>query len=120
MLHCSPTTDVSPTSFLGERASLERWHSCMGHPSSRIVRQIISKANLPVSPNKGPEVCATCQFEKSHKLPLSSSLSTSSAPLKLLFSDVWGPTPTRSVDGHKYYVIFVDDYSKFSWLFPLV
>jgi histone deacetylase 1/2 len=42
----------------------------------------------------------------------------SSAPLELVFSDVWGPA-IASVGNQKYYVSFVDDYSKFTWIYLL-
>jgi hypothetical protein len=40
------------------------------------------------------------------------------APLELVFSDVWGPAPTL-VGKNKFYVSFIDDYSKFTWIFLL-
>jgi hypothetical protein len=40
-------------------------------------------------------------------------------PLQLVHSDVWGPTPITSINGTRYYVSFVDDFSKFTWFFPL-
>jgi len=33
--------------------------------------------------------------------------------------DVWGPSPTESIRGNKYYLSIIDDFSKFIWLFPL-
>jgi len=42
------------------------------------------------------------------------------APLDLIFSDVWGPTPMFSSDGFHYYVIFVDAHTKHIWYYPLV
>lgn len=33
--------------------------------------------------------------------------------------DVWGPSPTPSISGCKYYLLQVDDFSRFSWLYLL-
>ena len=43
---------------------------------------------------------------------------SSSKPLDLIYSDVWGPTITSS-DGYRYYVIFVDHFTRYIWLYPL-
>jgi len=43
-----------------------------------------------------------------------------SAPLELIFSDVWGPAPLFSSDGYRYFVIFVDAHTKYIWYYPLV
>jgi hypothetical protein len=40
------------------------------------------------------------------------------ASLQLVFSDVWGST-IDSFGNKKYYVSFIDDYSKFTWLYLL-
>ncbi|KAB2602612.1 hypothetical protein D8674_003617 [Pyrus ussuriensis x Pyrus communis] len=60
-----------------------------------------------------------CAIGKHHKLPFSSSTTTVSDRLHLIHGDVWGPCPVSSVSGYQYYVLFVDEYSKYSWLFPL-
>ena len=54
-----------------------------------------------------------------HKYPLNKSPIVSNYVLDLVHSDVWGPAPLSSVLGFAYYVIFVDDYSRFTWLFLL-
>jgi histone deacetylase 1/2 len=38
--------------------------------------------------------------------------------LEQVFSDVWGPAPP-SVGKHQYYVSFIDDFSKFTWIYLL-
>jgi hypothetical protein len=53
--------------------------------------------------------CDARQKTKSHHLPFSRFISVSKAPLDIVFSDVWEPTPS-SVVRFKYYVSFIDDF----------
>ena len=54
-----------------------------------------------------------------HKLPFEPSKFQSTQPLELIHSDVWGPAPITSFNGYRYYILFVDDYTRFSWLYLL-
>ena len=40
-------------------------------------------------------------------------------PFDVVYTDVWGPAPIVSFDKFTYYVVFVDYYTKYSWLFLL-
>ena len=100
------------------KVPISRWHSRLGHPSLSIVKQVVNKFSLPVSDLSHELVCNACQQAKSHQLPFSVSSSISKHPLELVFSDVWGPAP-ESVGRKKYYVSFIDDFSKFTWIYLL-
>ena len=63
-------------------------------------------------------MCDPCQQAKSHQLPYPTSTSVSTVPLEQIFSDVWGPAPA-SIGKHTYYVSFIDDFSKFTWIYWL-
>ena len=39
------------------------------------------------------------------------------SPFELVHSDVWGPCHIESKSGFKYFVTFVDDYSRTTWLY---
>lgn len=56
---------------------------------------------------------------KSHKLPFQSNEQKAVAPLDIIHCDLWGPSPVNSKDNYRYYVIFVDDFSRFTWFYPL-
>src|SRR5581483_7356680 len=50
-------------------------------------------------------------------LPFNKSVSCSFAPFDLVHSDVWGPSPVSSKGGSRYYVSFIDDYTRYTWVF---
>ena len=62
--------------------------------------------------------CESCQFAKHHRLNYSPIVNKrASAPFELVHSDVWGSCPVVSSIGFRYFVTFVDDYSRTTWLY---
>ncbi|CAA7029023.1 unnamed protein product [Microthlaspi erraticum] len=101
------------------KATVSSWHSRLGHPASSILNTVISQFSLPVSKQFHKLLpCSDCFINKSHKIPFATSTITSSRTLEYLFSDVWS-SPILSLDNFKYYVIFVDHYTRYTWLYPL-
>lgn len=94
------------------------WHSRLGHLSSHVLKFLITRNKLPISGNVTNDFCHSCPMGKSHKLPFNLSTFVSSFPLELIDLDVW-TSPKYSMNGFKYYAIFIDHYSRYSWLFPL-
>lgn len=94
------------------------WHQRLGHPSYPLFSALIKQQKLPVSTS--PVItCDCCNMAKSHKLSFSLSKSHTSAPFQLVHMDVWGPSPVPSNKGYRYYLLIIDDFSRYSWIFPL-
>jgi hypothetical protein len=104
--------------FHGIKIHVDRWHNHLDHPSRYIVRCVIRKNNLSCATfdNYSHSVCDACACAKAHQLPYQLSSSTSSVPLALIFSNVWAPV-IESFGRKKYYTSFIDDYSKFTWIY---
>jgi hypothetical protein len=114
----SPPDHAALSSVTARAASVHLWHYRLGHPSSSIVQSVISSNKLASTPSPLSLVCDSCQRAQIHQLSFNKSTHVTYAPLQLVHTDVWGPAVT-SVGGFRYYVSFVDDFSRFTWLYLL-
>ena len=69
------------------------------------------------STHKG--ICKGCALGKNIKKPFPSSNNRSKEILDLIHSDVCGLMPVKYLGGSSYYIIFIDDYSRNTWLYLL-
>ena len=58
-----------------------------------------------------------CQFGKQTALPFNNSVSHTLSSFDLIYSDVWGPSPISTLGGSRYFVIFVDYFSRYTWIY---
>ena len=116
-----PSHLVSSSVAATTTLSLDLWHSrlshaslsCLGHASLSRLQLLTSQANLgSVSFHKFD--CMSCQFGKQTKFPFNNSDSFSSTPFDLVHPDIWGLAPFTTEGVCRYFVIFVDDYSRFT------
>jgi hypothetical protein len=108
-----------PSALVGERVSFPQWHSRLGHPAFKVVRRVLSFFKLPVSSNKDLVPCSACLSSKAKQFPFSPSSFIAICPLELVYTDVWGPAPICSRSSSRYYVSFLDAFSRYTWLYPI-
>ncbi|CAI5519192.1 unnamed protein product [Closterium sp. Naga37s-1] len=102
------------------------WHHRLGHPSVQRLRGMhkrylvsgLPRVLPPLPPSPAPP-CLPCVEGRQHAAPHSSSFPPTSAPLQTLHMDVWGPARVRGQGQERYFLIVVDDYSRYTTVFPL-
>ena len=62
-------------------------------------------------------VCKGCAQEKNMKKPFPSSDSKAKGILDIIHSDVCGPMTATSLSEYVYYVSFIDDFSRKTWIY---
>ncbi|CAI7733105.1 unnamed protein product [Closterium sp. NIES-54] len=103
------------------------WHHCLGHSSLPRLRNMASHCLvlglLHIFPSLPPSLappCTPCVAGRLRATPHSSSLRLATAPFQTLQLDVWGPAPTRGPERERYCLVVVDDYSRYTTVFPLM
>ena len=118
-----PFKSCNPAAFTMSVSSVDvdLLHKRLGHPASHTLQTVIKTCNLFAGINKTPKVtlCDACQFGKNHLKHFDSVITKTTTPLQLLYADLWGPSHITSTQGYSYYLSILDDYSRFTWIFPL-
>jgi transposase InsO family protein len=98
------------------------WHKRFGHFNLHALR-ILSQKNmmrdLPSIKDTG-DVCEGCQLGKQHRQAFPSGKAWRAKEfLELVHTDVCGPMRTPSLDKSRYFILFIDDYSRMTWVYFL-
>ncbi|CAI5951052.1 unnamed protein product [Closterium sp. NIES-65] len=102
------------------------WHHRLGHPSLPRLRSMASRVlvsglpqSLPPLPSGPRPSCVPCVEGRLRATPHSSHFPPTEAPLQTLHMDVWGPAPVRGQGYERYFLLVVDDYSRYTTVLPL-
>jgi GAG-pre-integrase domain/Integrase core domain len=93
------------------------WHKRLGHPSFGYMKNLFPELFVNCENHKFE--CETCIKAKSHRVPYPKSLNKCRSLFDLVHSDVWGPAPITSKTQHKWFVLFIDDCTRMTWLYLL-
>ncbi|KAI3681339.1 hypothetical protein L6452_36130 [Arctium lappa] len=112
-----PLPSSSLVASVSSTSSFDLWHARIGHLS---LARIKSLANLGVLGNcvsTDNISCLSCKLGKHHALSFETNEFNSTSSFDLIHSDVWGPAPHPSMGGARYFVIFIDDHTRFTWIY---
>ncbi|CAL2250163.1 unnamed protein product [Prunus armeniaca] len=109
--------DLSSFCLSPKSSNFYLWHSRLGHVSGSRLKYLVSTGALGNFNCHDISDCSGCKLAKFSSLPFTRSSSISLAPFDLIHSDVWGQAPISSKGGARYYVSFIDDYSRYCWIY---
>ncbi|KAA0045027.1 Beta-galactosidase [Cucumis melo var. makuwa] len=61
--------------------------------------------------------CDVCIRAKQHRVSLPSQPYKLTQPFTLIHSDVWGPSKVTTSSGKRWFVTFIDDHTRFTWVY---
>ncbi|KAH9666120.1 Integrase catalytic domain-containing protein [Citrus sinensis] len=100
----------------------ELWHKWMGHFHYSAL-DYMQKNDLVqgMTFNRGgASVCGVCQLGKQARLPFPVNKAWRAVEkFQLIHTDVCGPMRTASLNGNKYFMVFIDDFSRMCWVYFL-
>lgn len=98
------------------------WHMRYGHLNFRSLSELNSKDLVYGLPklNARREICEICVKSKQSRLPfVTEAPKRASAALQVVHSDICGPFEVPSLGGSKYFITFVDEFTRMLWLYTL-
>lgn len=65
-------------------------------------------------------ICQICQLGKMHRQPFTLKSSwRANTKLELIHTDICGPMSTESLSDNRYFILFIDDHSRMTWIYFL-
>ncbi|XP_074352811.1 uncharacterized protein LOC141691962 [Apium graveolens] len=97
-----------------EKSEISLWHRRLGHASFGYIKKLFPSlfVNFDVSSFK----CEVCELAKSHRTSFPLNLNKSPVPFMIIHSDVWGPSKFPTLDGSRWFVTFIDDCTRMTWV----
>ena len=93
------------------------WHCRLVHHDYNSVKNMISKqlvTGIDIKSKQAPDpICEPCLLGKMNANPFPPSKTCASKPLELIHTDLHGPFKTRTISGYRYWITFIDDYTRF-------
>ena len=122
-LDCDGIKEQVHSTHYSEKANGTIWHRRLGHLgfcSLQSLQKHCMVDGLDLDHLPEMEFCESCTEAKAHRLPFRQRTSMlAQEPLELIHSDVCGKIGTKSLSGGEYFVTFIDDHTRYVWIYIL-
>ena len=103
---------------LASLPTLQRWHQRLGHLNVPAVKTLIPIADRD-SNKEFSNACSVCIRTKQQRKFARVPVQRASEPFELVHSDMCGPISIPSHSGARYFILYIDDYSRYTWVYFL-
>ena len=115
--HKPAVTIPNPPTATGHFVSYDEFHAAMGHNHLQPTAPNRLYKDGHLAPTKPDDFhCPTCQLSKSTRTKPTAIESRSTNPLELIHSDLSGKFSHKSLKGSRYFILFIDDCTRFVWV----
>ena len=86
------------------------WHRRLSNISEKGMKMLLSRGKLTKLKSFDFDMCENCISEKQKNVSFFKTNKTAKVgKLKLVHTDLWGPSLIASLGGSRYYITFIDD-----------
>jgi len=97
------------------------WHKRLGHFNYATLKRMADQQMTHGLPDIQEQqiICEACQLGKQIRVVFPDNAYRALSKLQLVHTDVCGPMHNESLNGSKYFLLFIDDFSRYCWVYFL-
>ena len=95
-------------------SAIRLWHYRLGHPNVMYLKHLFPSL---FNKNQKSFECEICQLSKQVRSHFPIQPYKASSPFSMIHSDIWGPSRIKNVTGTRWFVSFIDDHTRLTWVF---
>src|SRR5207237_6159157 len=98
--------------------TIELWHQRLAHLNNQSLKSLIPHTAYNKT-DESPALCEICIKAKHQKKIERRPAPRTTRPFELIHSDLCGPISPESISGLRYFILYIDDYSRSTWVYFL-
>ena len=113
------TTTISKSIDDDEADNSKLWHMRLGHAGEQALQGLVKQGLLKGAKTGKHGFCEHCVFGKQTRVKFGTAVHNTKGILDYVHTDVWGPSKNESLGGNRWFVTFIDDFSRRVWVYMM-
>lgn len=113
------TTAVSKSLEDDEADNSRLWHMRLGHAGEKALQGLVKQGLLKGAKTGKHGFCEHCVLGKQTRVKFGTAVHNTKGILDYVHTDVWGPSKNESLGGNRWFVTFIDDFSRRVWVYMM-